>query len=112
MGIEWFISRRSTPIVVWSDNGTNFVGAEKQLPFCVQNWNRQALALSVYKGIKLKYNPLGAPHQCGSWERLVCSCKYVFYANIGTRKLMDEALSTTFSLVEQLFNARPITPVG
>ena len=30
-GIERFIARRSTPSVVWSNNSTNFFGAEKDL---------------------------------------------------------------------------------
>ena len=29
MSIECFISRRGTPSIIWSDNGTNFIGAEK-----------------------------------------------------------------------------------
>ena len=39
MGIEIFIARRGTPSVIWSDNGTNFVGAEKELLNCIQSWN-------------------------------------------------------------------------
>ena len=29
MGIERFIVRRGTPSTIWSDNSTNFIGAEK-----------------------------------------------------------------------------------
>ena len=55
--------------------------------------------------------PPGAPHHGGPWERMVRSCKRVFYSILGTRRLTDEVLSTTFCLVEQALNARPLTPV-
>ena len=42
MGIGRFIARRGTSSVIWSDNGTNFVGAEKELLNCIQSWNGQA----------------------------------------------------------------------
>ena len=31
MGVERFVSRRGTPALVWSDNGTKLVNAEKEL---------------------------------------------------------------------------------
>ena len=31
MGVERFVSRRGTAAMIWSDNGTNFIGAEKEL---------------------------------------------------------------------------------
>ena len=108
MGIERFIARRGTPSVIWSDNGTN----------CIQSWNGQAPPPPppppelAKKGIKWKFNPLGAPHHGGSWERLVRCCKRVFYAIIGSRKLTPEVLETTFCLVEESLNARPITSVS
>ena len=31
MGVERFVSRRGAPAIIWSDNGTNIIGAEKEL---------------------------------------------------------------------------------
>ena len=39
MGVERFIARRGTPTTIMSDNGTNFVGAQKELLACVESWN-------------------------------------------------------------------------
>ena len=58
------------------------------------------------------FSPPGSPHQGGSWERLFRKCKRVFYAILGNRKLTEDVLLTTFCLVEQTLNARPLTPVS
>ena len=113
MGIERFAARRGTPSVLWSDNGTNFVASDKELLQNVRNWNQQVLTeLLVKKGIQWKFNPPSAPHHGGVWERLVRSFKHVFYAVIGNRRLTDEILATTFCLVEQSLNARPLVPAS
>ena len=112
MGVERFIARRGTPSKIWFDNGTNFVDVEKELLLCTRAWNDLAPALHVHKGIEWKYNPPSSPHHGGSWERLVRSCKRVFYSILTPRKLTDEVLQTTFCLVEQSLNARPLTAVG
>ena len=52
--IEKFIARHSAPSVVWSDNGTNLDGAEKELLLCVQSWHRQAPVLLIQKENKWK----------------------------------------------------------
>ena len=114
MGIERFIARCRTPCLVCLDNRTAF--AEKELMLWAESWNRQAPSLVVHEGVEWKYTPPGAPHRDASWESLVSSCKCVFYAVIGTRKLTGELLYTinayrTF-LVDHLLNARPLTPVS
>ena len=133
MGVERFIATRGNPSKFWSDNGTNFVGAEKELLLCTRAWNDLAPALLVHKGIEWKYNPpsslnsgwlLGTTifahdipkshlgNHGGSWERIVRSFKRVFYSILPPRKLTDEVLQTTFFLVEQSLNARPLTAVS
>ena len=112
MGVEMFIARRSTPTSIMSDNGTNFVGAQKELLACVESWNKLAPAVFVQKGIQWKINPPSAPHHGCSWERLVRSVKRVLYDILGNRRVTEEVLRNTLSLVEQSLNARPITAIS
>ena len=100
-GIERFIARRGMPNEIWSDNGTNFVGAEKELLEVTRRWNDYAPAALVCKGIRWKFNPPSAPQHGGSWERIVRSCKRVFFSILGNRRMTGETLNTTFCLVEQ-----------
>ena len=65
-GIERFIARRGMPNVIWSDKGTNFIGAEKELLEVTRRWNDYAPAALVCKGIRWKFNPPSAPHHGGS----------------------------------------------
>ena len=111
MGIERFIARRGLPSTIWSDYGTNFVGAEKELLACIKNWNGMAPTIFPQKGIAWKFNPPDAPHHGGSWERLVRSVKRVLYDILSSRRVTEEILGTTLCLVEQALNSRPITPV-
>ena len=39
IGVERFFSRKSTPAMIWSDNGTNIFGVEKELCECIEKWN-------------------------------------------------------------------------
>ena len=113
MGVERFVSRRGMPAMIWSDNGTNFIGAAKELRECVEKWNTLNIAVELaHKGIKWRFDPPIAPHQGGIWERLVRSSKRVLYTILGTRRLTDEALNTTLCLVQHALNARPLTPVS
>ena len=106
--IEGFLARRGLPGVIWSDNGANFIATEKELLKNGLNWN-QPTSL-VKKSIKWKFNPPSASHHGYVWERVVRSFKQTFYAILGNRRLTDEIFSTTFCIVEQSLNARPLVP--
>ena len=113
MGVERFVSRRGSPALIWSENGTNFIGAEKELGESIEKWNVVNIAAELaHKVIKWRFNPPSAPHQGGIWERLVRSFKHVLYTILGTRRLTDKVLHTTFCLVENALNSRPLTPVS
>ena len=113
MGVERFVSRRGTPAMIWSGNGTNFIGAEKKLRESIEKWNVVTIAAELaHKGIKWSFNPPSAPHQCGIWEKLVRSFKRVLYTILVTRRLTEEVLHTTFCLVENAVNSRPLTPIS
>ena len=76
-------------------------------------WNQQILSeASVKKRVHWKFNPPSAPPHGGVWKRIVRSFKHVFYAVLGNRRLTDEILTTTFCLVEQSLNSRPLVPVS
>ena len=69
MGIEIFIARIGTPQVLWSDHGTIFNGAEKELSACFKALNQRTIASKMsQKGIKWLFNPPSSPHHGGSWE--------------------------------------------
>ena len=71
MVIERFMARRGMPSVIWSDNGTNFVGAEKDLLACLLNWDAKLIASKLaQKGIKWKFNPPASPHHEASGKGL------------------------------------------
>ena len=74
MGVERFMSRRGTPAMTRSDNGTNFIGLEKELRVSIEKWNVVNIAAEIaHKGVKWRFNPPRAPHQGGIWLRLVRS---------------------------------------
>ena len=113
MEVELLVSSRGTPAMIWSDNGTNYIGPEKELRVSIENWNTVINAAQLaHKGKKIKFNPPSAPHQGGIWERLVRSFNCVLYTILDTRRLMDEELNTTFCLVEHALNSRPLTHGG
>ena len=108
-----FFARRGKPLKIISDNGTNFIGAEKELAEYIAAWNKEQIAQHlIQQGIRWKFNPPAASHFGGVLERLVRSGKKAMYAVLGNRSFTEDVLSTTISLVEQTLNARPLRSVS
>lgn len=108
------VSRRGTPSYVVSDNGTNFVAAEKELRQLVQTLDKEKIisATSTDRPIEWKFNPPSAPHFGGVFEAMVKSVKKSLTAILGNAEITDEKLHTAVCAVEGLLNSRPITYVS
>ena len=108
-----FFARRGYPNTIICDKETNFVGAANEPKAFINEWDKPKIESDLaQKKIVWKFNPPGAPHFSGIWERLVQSSKKVMIAIMDKRSLTDEVLSTKMCLVEQTLNARPLTAVG
>ena len=111
--LQRFISRRGQPEVIRCDNGTNFVGAERELREGINRWNRQQIEeYLLQKEIKWKFNPPAASHMGGSWERQIRTTRKILYTVMKQQVLHDESLSTMMCLVESIINGRPLTVVS
>ncbi|MBN3311325.1 ZN675 protein, partial [Amia calva] len=78
------IARRGQVSVLRSDNGTNFIGAERELRKAIKGWNCSKIENTLHQyGIQWKFNPPTGSHHGGVWERLIRSI----------RKILNECLS-------------------
>ena len=107
-----FIPRRGQLRLFLSDNGSNFLGARKQI-------RRRPLMLDhdyikdqlLNQSVEWKLNPPSAPHFGGVWERLVQCVKRALLLNLGSAKLTPDVFATIVSEAECLVNSRPLTHV-
>lgn len=66
-----FIAQRGQVLELRSDNGTNFIGAERELKRAIKDWNTSKIEDSLLqRGIKWMFNPPAASHHGGVWERV------------------------------------------
>ena len=116
--LRTFINIRGEPKFLYSDNGTNFIGAEKELKRRLEEigeseeFQRQV----VERGIHWKFQPPAAPHFGGIHESLVKSVKRALYGAMTEaqrrRNLTESELRTLLSEVMGFLNSRPLTYAG
>ncbi|CAG7815247.1 unnamed protein product, partial [Allacma fusca] len=104
-----FVGRRGRPAVIYSDNGTNFVGTENL--FRRVNWDTIEQYSSVRR-IQWKFNPPTAAWWGGWWERLVRILKGHLRRVLGRASLYYEELVTILCDIESVVNSRPLTYVS
>ncbi|UYV65348.1 hypothetical protein LAZ67_3004018 [Cordylochernes scorpioides] len=110
-----FVARRGHCTRLYSDQGTNFVGAARQLRSCfylAQNQLKELAAVLANDGTEWKFNPPGAPHFGGLWEAGVKALKYHMRRIFGNNSLTYEELLTVLVQIESCLNSRPLYPMS
>ncbi|KAL7852267.1 hypothetical protein SRHO_G00180520 [Serrasalmus rhombeus] len=105
-----FIARRGQVLEMRSDNGTNFVGAERELKKAIQEWNTSKIENTLLQhSIKWMFNPPSGSHHGGVWERMIRSIRKVLNTTLRMQNLDEEGLHTFLCEAEAILNSRPIT---
>lgn len=115
--LKRFIARRGFCNNIYSDNGTNFVGANNYL-----NEIYEKLALlqkdQLIRNFLLEsrvtwhFIPPRSPNFGGLWESAVKSMKYHLIRTVGEHRLTYENLYTVLTQIEAVLNSRPLCPLS
>ncbi|UYV61264.1 hypothetical protein LAZ67_1004155, partial [Cordylochernes scorpioides] len=111
--LKRFISRRGKPSDIFSDNGTNFRGANNILreQFDILKASTIQKFISNER-INWHFIPPSAPNFGGIWEAGIKSFKFHLLRCLKSQILTFEELSTLTTQIEACLNSRPICPLS
>lgn len=112
-----FFARRGRCTDIYSDNGTNFVGAKNQMQELFgllkeEKHREQVSRECANDGIYWHFNPPSAPHFGGLWEAAVRSAKFHLLRVLGCNPISQEDFVTLLTQVEACLNSRPLTSLS
>ena len=114
-----FISLYGIPLQVRNDNGSNFIGAAREIKEMIIRWKRQEEAdshklkdFSAEYVIKWTFSTPLSPHHNGAVEAMVKSVKSSLNKILKETCLSEEEYRTMFAEIEACINARPLWPVS
>ncbi|XP_049301851.1 uncharacterized protein LOC125775371 [Bactrocera dorsalis] len=111
-----FVGRRGIPLKIMSDNGKNFVGAqratEKEFLQFMKEVSPEIVKKYASQGIDWQFIPPCSPHMGGLWESAVKSFKSHLKKTAGNHKFNYEEFTTLLTRIEAVLNSRPISPLS
>ncbi|XP_055590366.1 uncharacterized protein LOC129742489 [Uranotaenia lowii] len=110
-----FTSRRGVPTDIFTDNATNFVGANSELHELYVLFKQQQMEKAIHdftipQEIRWHFIPPRSPHVGGLWEAGIKSAKKLIQRTAGDTKLTEEEWSTLLAKIEGVLNSRPLVP--
>lgn len=108
MAFRRFVARRGTPFELWSDQGTNLKGGEKELREAFKGMSPELQLQLAKQKVHFRFNPPGAPHFGGAWEWEMRSVKSALYVTVGAQSVTEEVLRTVLTEVEGILNSKPL----
>ncbi len=109
-----FCSRRGCPAAMYSDNGSNFIGAHGELLQIQDLLRRSKTALSHFtsqNGVTWHFSPPRTPHMGGLWEAAVKQMKLLLRKLVQPHQLRTDELSSVLIEIEGILNSRPLVPI-
>ncbi|GFX85630.1 hypothetical protein TNCV_2470321 [Trichonephila clavipes] len=112
-----FSARRGAYRHIYSDNGTNFVGARRKLDEIRKLWlslpTNEDISYHLSKSsIDWHFIPPSSPHFGGIWESGIRSVKFYLKKVLGETILTFEESTTLLPQIEGLLNSRPLSYVN
>lgn len=107
-----FVASRGLPADVYSNCGTNFVGADKKLRELILSPVGQSTIANCRAMCVWHFNPPSAPHLGDLWEAAVRSTKRLLVRVIDTHVFTYEESTTVLTHIEAILNSRPLTPAS
>ncbi|XP_055612492.1 uncharacterized protein LOC129759094 [Uranotaenia lowii] len=110
-----FVGRRGNVSEMYSDHGTNFQGAKRQLAELDELFKSQMFECKLEefcqsRGIRWSFIAPRAPHQGGLWEAGVKSMKSHLCKVLNESYLTYEEMYTLLVQIEAILNSRPLIP--
>ena len=110
-----FICRRGPVHQLHSDQGTNFIGAKRELCEALQSMDQSKISAELLKGncdwMTFKMNPPSASFAGGVWKHQIRTISSVLSALLekSTSSLGGESFHTLICETEAIVNSRPLT---